>query len=339
MNTTIPDISKPYLLNDFLSGTNFIACLFTNDIVGDENPLTFSEPTFSGYSQINIDNQKWNVASFDINYATCTYSESIMFNNTGSVPTEEIYGYYITNDSGDVLWYEKFNLAKIAGVEEGIAINLRVNLNKPLSGLNLVSIILDSSVSGFPVTDSSLSILTENWNSQSVPGSLTDLTDRNLNTNNSIFNLLLNNDIQPSTDKPFTFTYLIQSIGFENLIGNSSIDHSGVSVVNQTLTATTPLPTVTPEALPSNGTQLTLYGPFDTKAGITLSTGTDDAVFVFNFIEDSVYTFPENMKIFINDNLVASVDYFSAYEAHAFAFTYQGHALNGSFNSNVYFSI
>ena len=189
MNTLIPNLSKPYLLDEFLNASDFVVRLFTNNIVGDEINLVFTQPTFSGYSFFNLNKNDWGISTLNVNYATCAYKVPVVFNNMGSTESENIYGYYVTNSAGEILWYEKFSAPKKINVEEGIAINIVVNLNKIGGGLSFVSILLNSENLNFPINSSSIYILTETWNSKPVVGSLIDITNRNFNSNNSIFTL------------------------------------------------------------------------------------------------------------------------------------------------------
>jgi hypothetical protein len=338
MNTSIPNISKPYLLDEFLSYAGFFVHLFVNDVVGDENPIVFEEPTFEGYSISELNKNKWNVSVLNVNYATCDYGEAVVFNNKGNISTQEIYGYYVTNESGENLWYEKFNSPKIINVEEGIAVKIKVNLNKPASGFNFVSFVLSSSDPLIvPIKSSSISIELEGWNGSPVPGSLIDITNRDFNTNNSIITLLLKSNITPTEEYPYTFNYLIQSDGFNNLIGSGSITNSAATSFNVTLAAKPP--TTPPPDSYSTGDSIILFGPFDTKTGMTLSSFPDSS-FSFNYLVNSEFSFPANMMIFINETQVASVDYWVSYLGQPFIFQFQEYVLNGIFQSpKVFFTV
>lgn len=339
MNTIIPNISKPYLLDEFLYSSNFTVHLFTNNIVGDESPINFNEPTFEEYSTVALDVNKWNVSTLEINYATCTYGEPIIFVNYGDNSSEQIYGYYVTNENEEILWYDKFSSPKTIEGKEALVIKLLVNLNKPLGGLILVSICLKSSDPNIPLTSSYITILTEDWHYNSVLGSLVDITNRSFSSSNHIFNFILKSDVVPSSENPYTFTYLIQSDGFSDLSTSSSITNSGVFVFEKILSPTTPPTTPPPDELPPNGSLITLYGPLDTKVGVTLSTATEDSSFTFAYLENSIFSFPTIMLIYINDTLAAHVDHFYLYKGKPFTLQYQSYIMNGFFNSEVYFYV
>lgn len=237
MNTSIPNISKPYLLDEFLSSSDFIVKLFTNNIIGNEDPIIFSEPMFSGYSQTSLLSNNWNVSVLDVNYATCDYKTAVVFNNLGESQTEPILGYYVTNQNGENLWYEKFSSPKIIGIEEGIAIKIKVNLNRPGAGFGFVSLVLNSSTPEIPISSSTISFISQTWNGNLVPGSLIDITNKNFYSNSSVFTMLLTPDIIPSYDYPYEFSVLIESDGFDDLVYSGSISNSGLVSFGVTLNA------------------------------------------------------------------------------------------------------
>lgn len=339
MNTIIPNLSKPYLLDEFLSASDFAVRLFTNNIVGDEENITFNQPAFSGYDFYSINKNEWNVSTLNINYATCTYKKAIVFNNTGELESEIIYGYYVTNSSGEILWYEKFSAPKTIGFEEGIAINIRVNLNKPGGGLNFISLVLSSLDPQIPIKSSSIYILTEMWNDNSVLDSLIDITNRNFNSNNAVFTMLLKSNIVPSVDYPYTFTVLVQSYGFDNLVYVGSITQPGITSFGLTLTPSSPQPTVPPEPPYVTGDNIILYGPYDIKAGLTLTSLSADSNFQFKYLNNANLGIFSNMLIFINNIQVASVDYFSSYDGQPFTLNYETYSLEGTFAPVITFSV
>jgi hypothetical protein len=339
MSTIIPNISKPYLLDEFLASFDFTVCLFTNNIVGNENPINFDQPVFHGYVDKKLSPEKWSVSELNENYATCTYIEPIMFFNNGNENSEQIYGYYVKNNLEDILWYDKFENSKVIDSKKAIIVKLAVNLNKPLGGLSLVSLVLKSSDSSIPITLSSVSIGTETWGDVSSGGYLVDVTGRSFNSANSMFNLLLRSDIVPSSDNPYNFTYEIQSYGFNNLSTSSSIVNSGVTVIEKTLYPTNPPTTTPPATLPPNGQTITLHGPSETKVGLTLNTAIEDSNFVFTYLENSLVSFPDVMLIYINNVLVAQVDCFTLYMGQNFTLNYQGYTLSGVFHSDVHFQV
>ena len=335
MNTSIPNISKPYLLDDFIASTNLVVRLFVNHVKGNEETINFVEPVFSGYYSKNIDNSKWSVSILHKDYATCTHTIPIVFNNLDEIyESESIIGYYVTNEAGDNLWYETFKTEKILNVEEGMAINLIVNLNKPDSGRTFVVIVLDTSdptVYLIP-NDATIQISNESWGDVSVSGSLTDAMNRDFGSFKTIFNLVLSADIFPSEETPFTFTAFFQSYGFNDLTTNITASKKDVNTIYINLTPVDnppPAPTQIPEPDYINGDTITLHGPYDSKSGLILSSVTED-VFSFSFKNDVGLT-PKNMLLFINDLRVASVDYVSGYEGEVFDYTYGSYNFTGVF--------
>jgi hypothetical protein len=343
MKTSIPNISKPYLLDDFLASTNLFVRLFTNEVNGNEETIVFTEPVFVGYTPQNIDNTKWLVSSLNENYATCTYSIPVVFNNLDSTyASEPILGYYVTNEDGDNLWYEKFETSKVLYVEEGVAVNLTVNLNKPDSGRTFVVIVLDTSNPDVYLVpnDSTIQISNEFWGGVAAAGSLTDAMNRNFGSFKAIFNLVLDANIFPSSGAPFTFTALFQSYGFNDLTTDITISNKGVNIVNINLTPIDnppPLPTATPEPDYDNGSVITLYGPYDYKAGVTFGSVSED-VFSFLYKIDSS-EIPVNMLIFINDICVASVDYTVGYVGETFSYINGSNNFTGVFSDQARFTV
>jgi hypothetical protein len=343
MKTSIPNISKPYLLDDFLESTNLFVRLFTNNVKGNEETISFVEPTFTGYSPINIDNSKWSVPVLNKDYATCVYSIPVVFNNLDEIYlSEPIVGYYVTNEAGDNLWYETFETIRVLDVEEGVSVHLTVNLNKPDCGQTSVVIVLDTSDPNVSLTpnDSTIQISNEFWGDVAAEGSLTDAMNRDFGSFKAIFNLILASNIFPSEDAPFTFTALFQCYGFNDLTTNLTVSKKGVNVINLSLTPLAnppPMPTATPEPDYNDADVITLYGPYDSKAGTTFGSISED-VFSFLYKINAVET-PANMLIFINDLCVASVDYFGGYSGEAFSYTNGSNSFNGVFSEQARFTI
>jgi len=343
MKTSIPNISKPYLLDDFLASTNLVVRLFVNSVKGNEETINFVEPTFTGYSPQNIDNSKWSISVLNKDYATCKYSIPIVFNNLDETYlSQPIVGYYVTNEAGDNLWYENFETIKALDVEEGISVNLTVNLNKPDSGRTFVVIILENSNtdSSLIPNDSTIQISNEFWGTVAAAESLTDSMNRDLGSFKSIFNLVLDPNIFPSIATPFTFTALFQCYGFNDLTTNLTISNKGLNVINLSLTPLNdlpPMPTATPEPDYNDSDTITLYGPYDSKAGVTFGSISEDT-FSFLYKSNAAET-PANMLIFINDLCVASVDYFGGYTGEIFNYTNGSRNFNGVFAEQVRFTV
>lgn len=342
MKTSIPNISKPYLLDEFLASTNLFVRLFTNSVKGNEEIVSFVEPTFLGYSPQNIDNSKWSFSTLNEGYATCTHSIPFIFNNLNQIaPSEVIVGYYVTNEEGDNLWYETFENSKILYIEEGISIYLTVNLNKPDSGRTFVVITLSTSDPTINLVpdNSTIQISNEFWGDLSANGSLTDAMNRELESFKAIFNLVLDSTIFPSEEARFRFTALFQCYGFNDLTTEISVSKKGVNLINLNLTPVDnpPIPTIPPEPDYADAELITLYGPYDSKAGTTLGSISEDTL-TFSYKED-VVEMPANMAIFINDVLVASVDYFSGYLGEDFYYLNGTNNFTGKFAEQVRFSV
>jgi len=341
MRTSIPNISKPYLLDDFIASTNLFVKLFVNNVKGNEETIIFLEPDFVGYSPQNIQNSNWLVSILSKDYATCTYSTPIIFNNLDPIyASDPIVGYYVTNDVGDNLWYDTFETSRILSVEEGMAINLTVNLNKPDSGRTFVTLVLNTSSPDVYSANSILQISNEFWGDVPVGGSLTDIMNRDLESFNSVFNLVLSPEIFPSVETPYTFTAFFQKYGFKDLSTEVIVSKKGINIINLNLDPVDnppPMPTLLPEPDYNDDDIITLNGPYDEKAGTTLSSISED---IFSFLyKKNIQSNPENMSIFINDLCVASVDYFSGYKGSSFNYTYESIVFTGVFSPEVKFTV
>lgn len=129
MALVVPDIGKVELLKYMLKVTasqNQILHLYSNDpTISDLTILSdLTEASGSGYSPINLTGTNWNVNQAN---TTASYPEQT-FAFTGAI---SIFGYYVTNTNGDLLWCERFTNAPFALPSSGgqIAISLNISLN------------------------------------------------------------------------------------------------------------------------------------------------------------------------------------------------------------------
>jgi hypothetical protein len=100
--------------------------LYSNDpTISDLTVLEdLNEVSGSGYNPININGTGWNVNSTN---TTASYSDQTFF-FTGTVVA---YGYFVTNEDGDLLWCERFTNAPfsipISGGQIAIALNISLS--------------------------------------------------------------------------------------------------------------------------------------------------------------------------------------------------------------------
>lgn len=129
MPLIVPDVGKVELLKYALKNAasqNQILHLYSNDpTISDLTVLTdFTEVTGSGYSQISLLGSNWTVNPTN---TTASYPEQT-FIFSGAVV---VYGYYVTNTDGDLLWCERFTNAPFSIPASGgqIAITLNITLS------------------------------------------------------------------------------------------------------------------------------------------------------------------------------------------------------------------
>jgi hypothetical protein len=129
MALIVPDVGKVELLKYMLkvsTSQNQILHLYSNDpTISDLTVLTdLNEVSGSGYNPININGTSWNVNSTN---TTASYSDQTFF-FTGTVVA---YGYFVTNEDGDLLWCERFTNAPfsipISGGQIAIALNISLS--------------------------------------------------------------------------------------------------------------------------------------------------------------------------------------------------------------------
>jgi hypothetical protein len=104
-NATKPELSKPQLLDNMLSCNDYSARLFVNNL--DNNNPQFTEAIFSGYSRVTLYKNYWQESILESNKVVSYYKTPIVWHSASFLPVI-VYGYYITDSSNLVLWYQKF---------------------------------------------------------------------------------------------------------------------------------------------------------------------------------------------------------------------------------------
>lgn len=79
--------------------------LYNNNVDPGETSTetTFTEPTIGGYHLITLTGAGWTITQL-AGVTTAVYSEETFTFTTGV----SIYGYYVTNSAGNIMWAEKF---------------------------------------------------------------------------------------------------------------------------------------------------------------------------------------------------------------------------------------
>jgi hypothetical protein len=132
MALVIPDISEVVLLNNMLNiatPTNTVLHLYSNNLTPSSTTVIgdVTEVTSGGYASVTLTSSSWTVATSVGGITTATYSEQT-FNITTS---STVYGYYITNVAGDLLWLERFTAApfQLPGSGGQILVTSTISLN------------------------------------------------------------------------------------------------------------------------------------------------------------------------------------------------------------------
>lgn len=107
-------------------GDELILHLYVNQVNLADETFTadsFTEASASGYSSATLTGSNW-TASTDAGtgVSTAVYSSNITF--TFSVG-EDVYGYYVTNNAGQILWAEEFPSAPFALPSTGGEISIK----------------------------------------------------------------------------------------------------------------------------------------------------------------------------------------------------------------------
>ena len=132
MALVIPNVSEVTLLNNMLNvatPTNTILHLYSNNLTPSSTTVVgdVTEVTSGGYAAITLTSSSWSVATSGGGVTTASYAEQT-FNITTSAT---VYGYYITNVAGDLLWLERFTAApfQLPGSGGQVLITSQVSLN------------------------------------------------------------------------------------------------------------------------------------------------------------------------------------------------------------------
>jgi hypothetical protein len=132
MALVIPDISEVVLLNNMLNiatPTNTVLHLYSNNLTPSSTTVIgdVTEVASGGYASVTLTSSSWTVETSVGGITTATYSEQT-FNITTS---STVYGYYITNVAGDLLWLERFTAApfQLPGSGGQILVTSTISLN------------------------------------------------------------------------------------------------------------------------------------------------------------------------------------------------------------------
>lgn len=133
MPLVVPDSAEVRLLEilvNKVSPTNLVLRLYTNEVdLSLENftSASFTEATEAGYAPATLIGSNW-TASTSTGISSASYSSAITFTFTEGV---DVYGYYVTNTSNQIMWAEQFPGAPFTLPSTGgeIAIRPQLQLN------------------------------------------------------------------------------------------------------------------------------------------------------------------------------------------------------------------
>lgn len=102
--------------------TNLVIKLFTNNVTPNEqtNTASFTEASFSGYSNINLPGSSWTVSTNTTSNTTSASYAAIRFILSGTQPSSiNVYGYYVTyGANGSVMWADRFPSAPLSIIND-----------------------------------------------------------------------------------------------------------------------------------------------------------------------------------------------------------------------------
>lgn len=116
MPLVVPDSAEVRLLEILVNkepATNLVLHLYTNEVdlsledfatAGDGVESSFTEATAAGYAPVTLTGSNW-TASTSTGISSASYSSAITFNFTEGV---DVWGYYVTNTSDQIMWAEQF---------------------------------------------------------------------------------------------------------------------------------------------------------------------------------------------------------------------------------------
>lgn len=108
----LTDLGADQILKAFFNdsspagGNNLTLRLFVNDVVPAQTGVAYTEATGGGYAAKTLTNGSWTVNPAN-DPSDATYAQQV-FTFSGTLTTNPIiYGYYVTDADGTVLWAER----------------------------------------------------------------------------------------------------------------------------------------------------------------------------------------------------------------------------------------
>ena len=134
MSLVVPNDSEVTMLRRMLNvnQTNTVLLrLYDNDLTPDPTTglANITETTHTGYTAATLVNNAWVVATDAGGSATASYAEQT-FTFSGAATGVDVFGYYVTDSAGVLLWVERFSSSPYAIPSAGgqIAITATISL-------------------------------------------------------------------------------------------------------------------------------------------------------------------------------------------------------------------
>jgi hypothetical protein len=124
MALNFPDVGENLALEMIVNktaATNLTVRLFKSNTTPAEGDVagTYTESTFTGYAASALTAGTWGAAAA----GTITYGAQLTFTCSGA-SAESVYGYYVTNGAGTLLYSERDGSAPFSIVNSGDAVKL-----------------------------------------------------------------------------------------------------------------------------------------------------------------------------------------------------------------------
>lgn len=122
MALVVPDVGEIQSLTELVAawGGDLVVDLYQNDYtpVAASVVGSFTVATFSGYAQEALAGGAVNPAVDGDSRAFATWDE-VEFTHNGGGTSNSVYGYYVRDGGGNLLWAERFDAAPIAMANSG----------------------------------------------------------------------------------------------------------------------------------------------------------------------------------------------------------------------------
>ena len=130
MPVIVPDIAELELLDILVLswGDTLVLKLYRNDLT--PGPATelgdFNDANYSGYAAQEPEN--WTAPVDDGTGRAISEADTLTFTHNGGGVANNVYGYYVVNAGGDLLWCERFGTAPLVMASAADSFTLRPKL-------------------------------------------------------------------------------------------------------------------------------------------------------------------------------------------------------------------